>query len=76
MCIPVYVPHFKTIERFSITFQTANGKREIVPPALYSCEKIISFKRIVLDCSYQLISSLRNSELDSAVWHNRYSRSL
>ena len=60
MCISAYVPHFKTIERFSITFQSANRNREFVPPALYSCEKVISFTlfssiRIVLDCSYQLI---------------------
>ena len=58
MCILAYVPHFKTIERFSITFQTANAKREFVRLLFTPAKKIISFSsfssiRIVLDCSYQ-----------------------
>ena len=41
MCILAYVPHFKTIERFSITFQTANGKREFVPLLFTPAKKLL-----------------------------------
>ena len=82
MCILAYVPHFKTIERFSITFQTANGKREFVNRPLFTPAKKLLVSHYFLPyeadklISYQLISSLRNSQLNSAIFHNRYSRSL
>ena len=41
MCILAYVPHFKTIERFSITFQTVNGKREFVPLLFTPAKKLL-----------------------------------
>ena len=41
MCILAYVPHFKKIERFSITFQTANAKREFVPLLFAPAKKLL-----------------------------------